>query len=197
MADWYIVFNYPSKPGWSASRVLLVMDLSLIAETSRYDLSKAPATTDSTAYLYLPDLTCLYLPDAPRSVDEMTLVGPPPACCLCLTSTLPPHIPVHACCRPLEAVVRRVPATTAGDRGAADVSSATLLLSVDNGPHNVRSCASNGCPKSKASSLVSDCHIAWTLRVERVWRQDGRREGGMDAAFFLSGHPSRRVEANH
>lgn len=117
----------------------------------------------------------------------MTLVGPPPACCLCLTSTLPPHIPVHACCRPLEAVVRRVPATTAGDRGAADVSSATLLLSVDNGPHNVRSCASNGCPKSKASSLVSDCHIAWTLRVERVWRRDGRREGGMDAAFFYLG----------
>lgn len=62
MADWYIVFNYPSKPAWSASRVLLVMDLSLIAETSRYDLSKAPTTTDSTAYLsvrYLP--VCTYL----------------------------------------------------------------------------------------------------------------------------------------
>lgn len=39
--------------------MLLVMDLSLIAETSRYDLSKAPTTTDSTAYLYLP--VCTYL----------------------------------------------------------------------------------------------------------------------------------------
>lgn len=121
----------------------------------------------------------------------MTLVGLPPACCLCLTSTLPPHIPVHACCRPLEAVVRRVPATTAGDRGAADVSSATLLLSVDNGPHNVRSCASNGCPKSKASSLVSDCHIAWTLRSSGASVAAGWKEGGRDGCclfFYLGTH---------